>query len=174
MATIRLNATTPPPPDGGARNVHFRQESGHAGTKDDPIPTSAYLEKLPMKTIGLTIDGTQAPDVPLARNVQVGYAGTIVGWSISNCDAVGSITVEIDKHASSAPPAPPAIPNTTTDKISAGSPIAMSSAQSASGDAASVASWTTRDVVQWDVIQFYMTVASGITRATIELYIQPS
>lgn len=45
MAWIKLNATTPAPPE-GARNVHFRQDPGHSGTQADPIPVSAYYPLL--------------------------------------------------------------------------------------------------------------------------------
>jgi hypothetical protein len=45
MAWIKLNATDPAAP-AGARNVHFRQESGHSGLQADPIPTSAFLEDI--------------------------------------------------------------------------------------------------------------------------------
>jgi hypothetical protein len=207
MAWIKLNATDPPPPAGSDGNVHFRQSPGHAGTSDDPIPTSAFfnvvswigklLDSLtmgapsdgqvptwdaassswkaktqakPIRAVAVSIDGL--PTVPFARAVQVDYAGTIIGWSVSGCDANGSLTCEVDKHASSAPPSAPANPNTTTDKISASAPISMSSAQSASGDASSVASWTTRAVAQWDVVQLNFTAANSITRATVKLLIQ--
>lgn len=45
MSWIKLNATTPAAP-GGAANVHFRKEAGHAGTESDPIPTSAFYDAL--------------------------------------------------------------------------------------------------------------------------------
>lgn len=123
----------------------------------------------------LSIDGgTATPSVPIVRWTQVPFAGTIVGWSITNCDVAGSLTCEVDKKASSAPPAAPSIPNTTTDKISASAPITLSAAQSASGDAAAVSTWTTVAVAQWDAIQFNVTAMSGITRANVALIVQRS
>jgi len=155
-----LDATT----IGAPADAQFVAYDGTAGK---------YKAKTPsIRTIGISFEGS--PGVPLARRVQVAYSGTIIGWGITDSDATGSITCEVDKHASSAPPSAPAIPNTTTDKISGSAPIAMSGAQSASGDASSVSSWTTTVVVKWDVVQFNITALSGLTRGTIELYIQPN
>ena len=86
-----------------------------------------------IRKVGLTADGSGVVITPGVKGtVQLDYAGTIVGWSIVG-DVVGSMTVEVQKKASSPPPAAPGIPNTTTDKISASAPITISSAQSAAG-----------------------------------------
>lgn len=118
--------------------------------------------------IGITIDGaTSVLTTGVKGYIQIPYAATIVGWSIV-ADQSGSINVDIDKHSSSAPPSAPSIPNTTTDKISASAPVALSSAQSASVAASGVSTWTT-SVAQWDTIGFNVTSATTVQRVTILL-----
>lgn len=120
--------------------------------------------------VGITIDGGgSAPSTGVKGSIQVHVPGTIIGWFVV-ADVSGSLTIEVDKHASSAPPAAPAIPNTSTDKISASAPISLSSAQSASGDASAVSTWTTA-VAAWDVFQFNLTAASTLTRVTVGVVI---
>ena len=171
---INLNDTNPTAPT-GSQNVKWQKgaTTGTDPTTGLPIyPASAYVP-LQISGVGLTIDGgASTPSVPIVRNIQVPYAGTIIGWSITNCDTAGSITCEVDKKSSSAPPAAPSVPSTSTDKISASAPISMISAQSASGGSSAISTWTTLAVAQWDVIQFNVTAMSGITRANIALIIQ--
>lgn len=126
---------------------------------------------LKYSVVGVTLDGgSSSPTTGTKGYIQVPYSGTIVGWSVI-ADQAGALTVEVDKKASSAPPAAPAIPNTTTDKISASAPITTGGQQSASGGATAVSTWTTT-VAQWDVFQFNVTVASTLLRATICVVIQ--
>lgn len=122
--------------------------------------------------VGVSIDGGASAIVaPIVRRIQYPYAdGAIIGWSVAG-DPAGSLTVEIDKHASSPPPAAPSVPNTTTDKISASAPISMSSAESASGAASEVSTWA-KAVAQWDSIQFNLTAASAIKWLSAYLLIQ--
>lgn len=123
------------------------------------------------RMVGISIDGSgSTPSTGVKGIIQCPIQGTIVGWSVI-ADVSGSITVEIDKHSSSAPPSAPSIPNTTTDKISASAPISLSSAQSASGDATAVSTWTT-SVAQWDTFQFNVTAVSTLTRVTAYVLIQ--
>lgn len=118
------------------------------------------------RKIGITVDGSTG----VKGAIQIDFAGTIIGWSII-ADVAGSIQVEVDRKTSSTPPAAPGIPNTTTDKISASAPIALSSAQSAARAAAGVSTWTTH-LNQWDVVQFNVISVATIARATMYLLIQ--
>ncbi len=123
--------------------------------------------------VGITIDGGGSViGAGVKGYIQIPFPGTIVGWSIIG-DQSGSISVDIDKKASSAPPSAPAIPNTTTDKISASAPVALSTAQSASVASSGVSTWTT-SIAQWDVIGFNVTTATTVTRVTIELEVDRS
>jgi len=119
-----------------------------------------------IRKVGCSVDGTTG----VKGTIQIDFAGTIIGWSVI-ADGVGTLQVEVDRKASSAPPAVPAIPNTTTDKISASAPIALASAQSAARAAAGVASWSTT-LAQWDVLQFNVVAVTGVTRATLYLRIE--
>lgn len=150
------------------------QTTGDDSTK---IATTAFVEdaldNLSARKVGITIDGFDSViSTGVKGSIQVDFAGTIIGWSIE-ADQAGDITVEVDKHASSAPPAAPAIPNTTTDKISASAPIALSAAQSAAAAAAGVSTWTTA-VAQWDSIQFKVASAATLKRVALYLRIQES
>ncbi len=154
------------PAAGSAGNLYFASDTGkmyrdNGATWDDITPPVTSV-------VGLTLDGGGA-DITTGQKgyIQVPFAGTIIGWSIVG-DAVGSISVEVDKKASSAPPAAPAIPNTTTDKISAAAPIALSAAQSAAVGTVGVSTWTTA-VAQWDVIGYNVASCAGIKRATISI-----
>ena len=114
----------------------------------------------------ITVDAT--PGVKGA--IQLDFPGTIIGWSVI-ADVPCTLSVDVDRKASSPPPAVPAVPNTTTDKISANAPITLSGAQSASSSLSGVNSWT-RSLAQWDVIQFNVTAAIALTRATLYLRIE--
>ena len=118
------------------------------------------------RKVGCAVDGTTG----VKGAIQVDFEGTIIGWSVI-ADAAGTLEVEIDKKASSAPPAAPQIPNTTTDKISASAPIALSTAQSAARAESGVSTWN-RAVAKWDVLQFNVVAVSGMTRATLYVRIQ--
>lgn len=122
--------------------------------------------------VGIGISGTSAVSTgAVSRFPQVPYAGTIVGWAITG-DVSGSISIDVWKTVSSAPPSAPAIP-TSGNKISASAPITISSAQSASGGSSAISTWTTA-VSQWDVFGFTVSSATSITSITLEIYIQRS
>lgn len=140
------------------------------GASDPFIRTSAGAGGI-VRKYGVTIDGAGSVlSTGIKGAIQVDKAGTIIGWSII-ADQVGSISVEVDKVASSAPPSAPGIPNTTTDKISASAPIALSSAQSAAGGTSAVSTWTTA-VSQWDVLQFNVASVTTMTRCTLYIRLQ--
>ena len=101
-----------------------------------------------IRKVGVTVDAVTG----IKGAIQLDFGGEIIGWSVI-ADMAGDLTVEVDRKASSAPPSAPAIPNTTTDKISADAPIILSGAQSAASAAAGVASWA-KTLMKWDVIQF--------------------
>ena len=93
------------------------------------------------------MDGTTG----VKGSIQVDFRGTIIGWSIL-ADVAGSISIDVCKKAGTQ--ALPVVPNTTTDKISASAPIALSSAQAKGVEAAGVLTWNTSVVdVGFDPVQ---------------------
>ena len=171
---VNLNSTDPAIPVGKLA-VTFQASAPYPDPNDTSRvvrDVSAYTDAA-VHTVGITIDGGGAAiTTGIKGSIQVDFAGSVIGWSIE-ADQAGSIQVEIDKHASSAPPAVPAIPNTTTDKISASAPVALATAQSAAVAAAGVSTWTTT-VAQWDSIQFNVALATTVQRVTLYLRIQGS
>jgi len=159
-----LNSTTPAAP-GGYKNITWQADvNGHV---------SGYFHVSGMHVVAVAIDGgASTPSTPIFRWVQVPYAGTIVGWAVVNVDAAGSLTCEISKKAGSAPPAAPSVPNVVTDKISASAPATLTAAQSSSGGASAISTWTSLAVAQWDAIGFNITAATTLHTASVQLYIQ--
>lgn len=114
--------------------------------------------------IGITIDGGGSTITTGVKGyLSAPFAGTITGWDVV-ADQAGSITVEVDKKAGG-------VPNTTTDKISASSPVSLSGAQIALNG--SIAGWTTA-VSEDDVFGFNVTAAATITRLTVTIQITKS
>lgn len=146
-------------------------QSGTDPVFDLPIfPVHADVQQV--STVGITVDGGAAiPTTGLQGFIQVPFGGTIIGWSIV-AKQTGSVSVEIWKAASSAPPAAPVIPN-SGNKISAAAPCALSSAQSAAVGASGVSTWGTA-VAAWDVFAFQMNSIATITRFTLGIQIQRS
>ena len=131
-----------------------------------PLANSAHV-------IFFSINGASG-GVITAGNYLVGQtsgACTIIGWTLS-ADQSGSISIDLDAHSSSAPPSAPSVPNTTTDKISASAPMALSSAQTASGGTSAVSTWTTSRA-QWDAFGVNVTgTPSSVTRVTGSVWCQ--
>jgi hypothetical protein len=126
----------------------------------------------PIRRVCLTIDGGTYPIVTGPKGtIQVDFDGTIVGWSITG-DQVGELVVEVSKKASSPPPEVPEIPHLTTDKISASAPIGYTGANAASASEVEVASWTTKEVAEWDVFQFNVISAISVMKATLVIRIR--
>ncbi len=91
--------------------------------------------------------------------VQAGnYSCSIIGWTM-NATPSGTVTMDIDALTNSAWPATPAVPNTSTNKISASAPITMSSAVAASGGSSAISTWT-------KAITAYMTITANVTTFT--------
>jgi len=140
-------------------------------TLDDRLEAIEAVAGSGVRRLGVTLDGAGVVlSAGVKGQLQLDYAGTIIGWCVI-ADAVGSIAVDVQRATSESPPAAPSIPNTTTDKISASAPIAISSAQSASGGVEEVETWDTL-LAKWDVIQFSVVSASVIKRATLYIRIQ--
>jgi hypothetical protein len=126
----------------------------------------------PIRRVCLTIDGGTYPIVTGPKGtIQVDFDGTIEGWSITG-DQVGELVVEVSKKASSPPPEVPEIPHLTTDKISASAPIGFTGANAASASDVEVASWTTKEVAEWDVFQFNVISAISVMKATLVIRIR--
>lgn len=168
---INLNAVLPAAP-AGEGNIVWQAGTAYPDPNNPEVPLRDVSAHQPqVRRVGITIDnGSSAITTGVKGSIQVDFGGTIIGWSIE-ADQVGDITVEVDKAASSAPPSVPSIPNTTTDKISASAPIALSGARSAASAASGVSTWTT-SVAQWDSIQFNVASASTLKRVTLYLRIQ--
>lgn len=101
---------------------------------------------------------------------QLGQSGdigacTITGWSLMGQEASGSITIELDAQANTAPPDVPVAPDTTTDKISASAPMQITTAQAASSGTAGVSTWTTSRA-SWDTYAINVTAVTTFTRVT--------
>ena len=122
-------------------------------------------------TFGVTIDNGGAVITTGQKGyIQLPWACTITQWS-AMADQSGTASVEIDALTSSAPPAAPAVPVVTTNNISASAPVALSTAQTASGGASAISTWT-NSRAQWDVISFYVLASptpASITRLTVEV-----
>lgn len=115
-------------------------------------------------TIGITIDGGgSAISTGVKGYISVPFNGTITGWDIV-ADVAGNISVEVYKKAAG-------IPSLSTDKISASSPILLSSAQLAQNG--SIAGWIT-GVATNDVIGFNVLAALTVTRVTATIRVTKS
>lgn len=140
-------------------------------TLDDRLEAIEAVAGSGVRRLGLTLDGAGSVlSAGVKGQIQIDYAGTIIGWCII-ADAIGTLSVEVQRATSESPPAAPSIPNTTTDKISASAPIAISGAQSAAGGAEEVDTWDTL-LGKWDVVQFMVVSATVIKRATLYIRIQ--
>lgn len=132
---------------------------------------SATFVSKAIRRVCLTIDGGSIAIEPgMKGTIQVDFAGTIIGWSLT-ADFAGLMTIVISKKGSAEPPAAPSIPDPVADKITSTVPVVLDGAQSASGDDAAILSWA-KSVAPWDVFQFEVTVSSIIKKATLVLRIQ--
>lgn len=149
--------------------------------KDAQVALEVAYEGVPgsssgVRKVGISLDGSGVPLTTGVKGiVQLDYDGIILGWS-AVADKVGGITMDVCLKHSAPPPEAPAIPNTTTDKISGSAPIRIASAQSAAGGASSVSTWTKQStgqhISQWDVLLFNVTFVAVVTRVTLYLRIQ--
>lgn len=176
---ILLNQVTPAAPSGD-QNVTFVSDGATPLQSITAYPRRATAALygttlLPVRTVLLTVDG--GGSVPATGAVkrfgQVDFNGTIVGWA-AFADASGSVSVDVWKKAGTPPPSstPPTVP-TSSDKISATAPVAISSAQSGAGGASAVSTWATI-VAAGDSFGFSIASISTITAFTLEIYIQQS
>jgi len=157
-----------PPTQSNFLSLDARLEAGEAAAADalDKANSAMATAQTVIRKVGITVDAS--PGVKGA--IQIDFSGTIIGWSVIGGSS-GSLQVEVSRRASSPPPAAPQIPDPVSNKISAAAPIATSSAQSASGDAAAVASWS-KTLNRWDVIQFSVVSMSVMSKATLYIRIQ--
>lgn len=151
-----VSGAVPAPAAGDAAAGKFLKADGTWAVPPVPADTDTSV-------IGCTFfaTGTDA--------IQIPFGCTITGWAIM-ADVSGSASVDICFHAGSAPPSAPSIPNTTTDKISASAPVALSSAQSAAGGSSAISTWTTA-LSQWGSVLFNLTSLTTATRVRVELYV---
>jgi hypothetical protein len=130
------------------------------------LPVAQLPAAAVTSVIGITIDGGASPPTTGTKGIiQVPFACTITGWSII-ADQSGSASVDICFHSGSAPPSAPSVPNTSSDKISASAPVALSSAQSAAGGASEISTWTTA-LSQWGSVLFNLTSITTCQRITV-------
>jgi hypothetical protein len=124
-------------------------------------------------TVGVTLDGggSAIPTGIAKRYTRVPNNCEIVGWTIIAHEGAGSISIDVCAQANSAPPSAPVLPDTTTDKISASAPIALSAAQTAAGGSSAISTWS-KTRAAWDVIGFNVTSVSGVTWAHVLLHLK--
>jgi len=175
---VNLNSTDPAIPEGKSA-VTFQASDPYPDPNDTSRSVrdvSAYTAGI-TRTVGITIEGVSGAAITpgVKGGIQVDFegGGTIIGWSILETSGhPGDIQIEVDKHAGTQ--TVPVIPNTTSDKISASAPIALSSSDAAGVGPAGVSTWSPLAVAQWDSIQFYVASASTVQRVTVYLRIQGS
>jgi len=139
------------------------------------MPRPEWLKKSidPRQTTSIiaVIDGGGvAIEVGQKGYVQIPFACEITGWSVL-ADASGSIEVDIDRQASSAPPTDPGVPDNTTDKISASAPVELSSAQTASGGSSEISTWDTA-LAAWDVLGFTVSSVADLLLVTVQIHVR--
>jgi hypothetical protein len=135
------------------------------------LPSTRLSDSARTRSFGITIDGGGSTITTGQKGyTQIPYSCTVIGWS-AIADQSGSITVDVDRHASSAPPSAPAVPNTTTDKISASAPVTLTGAQTAAGANTAISTWTPA-ISAWDTVGWNVTSASGLTRVTLQVHCQ--
>lgn len=100
---------------------------------------------------------------------QIPFDCTIIGWSAIAKELSGSISIDVCAQSNSAPPSDPVLPDTTTDKISASAPIALSSERTSSGGTSEVSTWSTSRSA-WDVISLNVTSITGISDIDVKIY----
>lgn len=111
-------------------------------------------------TFGVSLDGGgTAIQAGHKGYVTIPYACTITGWSVQ-ADQSGNLQIEIDKKAG-------AIPAVTADKITATDPPSLNSAQLRIVNCDSGCTGWSRSVMPGDVIGYYVSSASVVTRATL-------
>lgn len=138
-----------------------------SGAAAQPTFRSLVSADLPLVPI-VSIVGCRAVSTGIAAIIQIPFNLTITGWAIIS-DVSGTVSVDVDFHSGSAPPSAPSIPNTSTDKISASAPVAISAAQSAAGGSSAISTWTT-SLTQWGSVQFNVTSFSGCSWAQVSIY----
>jgi hypothetical protein len=94
----------------------------------------------------------------------------VVGYTII-ADQSGSISVDVCAQANAFGSGTLTLPDTTTDKISASAPIALSSAQTKQANSSDVSTWSVNRAAG-DVIGFNVTSASTITWAHVILHLK--
>jgi len=161
---VNFNDTTPAAPSGYI-NVKWQSDTSNNASAYLPVAASSVSA-----SVGITVDGGgSAPATGVKGFIQLPYAATITGWSVI-ADVAGTMSMDIWRAASSAPPSAPAVP-TSGGKISASAPVTIaSSAQSASGGSSAISTWTTA-LAQWDVLGFSLSAAATLTRITVEIFI---
>lgn len=155
FATATAPGLVPTPPNDATKYLD--------GTGNFSKPSGSGL----VSTVGITIDGGgSVPSTGIKGFIQIPFGCTITGWSIV-ADQSGSASLDIWFLAGSAPPAAPGIP-TSSNKISASAPAALSSAQSAAGGASAISTWTAA-LSQWGTLAFNLSSVTTCTRITLEL-----
>jgi hypothetical protein len=95
---------------------------------------------------------------------------SIYGWSLA-ADQSGSISIDFDAVSNASQSTAPAIPSSSTNKISASAPMALASQQSNAAASAGVTTWTTGRSI-WDSFAINITSAATVTRVVGEVVCQ--
>lgn len=124
-----------------------------------------------IRPLGLTVDGGGTPPTTGIKGyLTIPFSCTITGWTVI-ADQSGSASFDVWYiGGSGAPPTAPNVP-TSTNKISASAPIAISSAQSAAGGSSAISTWSP-SLSQWGTLAFNLSSVTTCTRISVQLQVQ--
>jgi hypothetical protein len=152
--------------DGTVFRLMFNPAAGTSASAitSGTLANAQLSDAIRMQPYSIAIGGTGSV-IAAAENkgyVVVGAACAIGGWALT-AEPAGSIAIEIDRSNAG-------IPAVTTNSITASANPSLSSAQYRSGTCpADCTGWTTALAAN-DVLGFYVTSASTVTRATLTLF----
>lgn len=136
---------------------------GDVVVSNDGTSMTLDVDAIPARAVTAVFDGGGV-DVAAGAEcwVQVPYAGTITRWTLLG-DAVGSIVIDVWKDTFAN------FPPTVGDTIAGTEKPTLTAAQSAQDTA--LTTWSDVTVDAGDVLLFHVDSCSGITRATLILWV---
>lgn len=121
--------------------------------------------------IGAEVDGGGViPVIGLKELIQIPFNCKLIGFSVIG-DISGSCSWDIWFIPGASPPIAPAIP-TSANKISASAGPSITSAQSNSGGASAISTWTQLVLTQWGTVAFNLASVTSLTKIRVQLWVQ--